>query len=185
MPRQAKGKTKQTPTAPTPNAGAVSKAKAAFDEYRRKMIGSSPGPGREGRDRKMGGFQPGEPVPMFPKPGSGAPGAFVPGSPWSGVVWPGGGTGPMPGTDVPFAESVGQMLRMGVTFATAIFAGGLQVMEGFTGSGRGSSSWPMPCSRGAHAEHDCGCYSRCSDECGCACYCEETDCCRVGVHNCC
>jgi hypothetical protein len=189
MPRLAKVKMKPTPAALKPDAGAVlNKAKAAFDEYRNKMTGASSGPGREGRAGKKRGFLPGGPVPMFPMPGWGAPPPYAPGSPWRGGAWPGAGAGPMPepAAAAPLAESVGQMLRMGVAFATAAFTAGLQVMEGFAGTGL-QSRWPMPYHQ-SEPECRCACGEGyvCGCECGCGCdsCCDEPDCCRVGVHNC-
>jgi len=197
MPRQAKAKAEPAPATRVSDAGTVlNKAKAAFDEYRKKITGAASNPGNECQTGKTRGRPPAGPFPMFPMPGWGAPAAPAPGSPWPGVVWPGGGPGPMsgPATAAPFAESVGQMLRMGVAFATAALAGGLQVMEGFAGPGRGPSPWPGSCPHGSHPECECGCHPGCGDECGCgcdcdcghacACCCEQTDCCRVGVHNC-
>lgn len=192
MPRPTKPKSEPMPAAAKTDAGtALNKAKAAFDEYRKKRSGTVSDPGRERHAEKEHVPPPAGPFPMFPVPGWGAPSQFAPGTPWSGAPWPGAGAGPMsgPAAAMPFAESVGQMLRMGVAFATAAFAGGLQVMEGFAGTGFGPAHGPMP---GHHGHPGCGCACGedcgccCESDCGCSCQCccDEADCCRVGVHNC-
>jgi hypothetical protein len=186
MPKQAKAAAAPTPAPAKPDAGAVlNKAKAAFDQYRKKTAGASSRSRKDDRHGPPHGFPPGTPFPAYPMPGWGAPPSPTQGAPWPGITWPtGGGQGPMPGPGAaaaPFAEGVGQMLRVGVAFATAAFASGLQVVQGFAGPMGGSSPWPMNQSHGGCCQSECGCdcgnECRCGDE-GCG------DCCHVGVRNC-
>jgi hypothetical protein len=195
MPKQAKAAPAPTPAPAKPDAGAVlNKAKAAFDQYRKKTAGT---PSRSRKDDRHGpphGFQPGTPFPAYPMPGWGAPPSPTQGAPWPGISWPtGGGPGPMPGpvaTVAPIAEGVGQMLRVGVAFATAAFASGLQVVQGFAGPMGGHSAWAMnqPHSGCCQAESGCGCGDESCCDSGCQRSCcgddECGDCCRVGVRNC-
>jgi hypothetical protein len=136
----------------------LNKAKAAYDQYRQRMPGPAGG----------GGFPALGPFPVFPPPGSG----MAPGSPQ-----PPAGLSFGAANTVPLAESVGQMLRLGVAFATATLAGGLQVMQGFAGPAYAPPQRPMG---------GCGCGDRCEDEysgCGCGCSCGG-DYCQDSVHNC-
>ena len=169
MPDSVTGQTTPAASSGTADAGAaLNKAKAAFDQYRQKMSGA---PG-------LGGSPAMGPFPVFPPPGAG----MAPGSPW-----PFAGASPGAPAAAPLAEGVGQLLRLGVAFATTALASGLQLMQGFSGVAHGSGPSPNPgfrcgCGRGYYDDGGCGSegYSRC--DCGCSCRCD--DCCRAGVHNC-
>jgi hypothetical protein len=166
---------KSSPATPSAPAAALNQAKAAFDQYRRKKV---PGPAPQGNAAAAAPAPPpGYPLPPWgvtPPPGAAGP---PPGPPWPASPSP----SPV-AMEGPFFESVGQMLRLGVAFATAAFAGGLQVMQGFTGPAMGggcgaptppggcAGGWPEPAR-------------------GCGCGCEPSGCgggppCRPGVHNC-
>ena len=195
MPKKTKAAAEAPPAPNKPDAGAVlNKAKAAFDQYRKKTAGAAPHSGKDDRHGPPRGFPPGMSFPAYPMPGWGAPPSPTPGAPWPGIPWPaGGGPGAMPGPGAaaaPIAEGVGQMLRVGVAFATAAFASGLQVVQGFAGPMGGHSPWPMAQSQCGCCQSECGC--DCGDECGCNCGCQRSccgdegcgDCCHVGVRNC-
>lgn len=131
--------------------GRVNPAKAAFEEYRKRMA-SQPGsdfPGNPGPRAHHPGEHswhphshgmgmprhPHEPPPPHAQPGSG----FRERAPEASLF-----------------ASVGKMLRLGVDVITAGLAGGLQLIEGFSGYGEycGESwSWHDPCC--------------CHDECCC------------------
>ena len=144
-------------------AAELNKAQAAHDQHSQKQAEAAAPP-------------PGVPGPGFPMPGWGAPLPLPPVPAWPGAGMPG-----MPGG--PLAQEIGQMLRLGVAFATAAFTGGLQVMQGFAGPGAGPLPQPPDrpgcgCGGGGSRADDHGC------GCGCECGCERTDCCHVGVRNC-
>src|ERR1039457_4094516 len=113
MPKKTKAAAQPPPAPNKPDAGAVlNKAKAAFDQYRKKTTGAPSRPGKDDRRGPPRGFPPGMPFPAYPMPGWGAPPSPTPGTPWPGISWPtGGGPGPMSGpggTAAPIAEGVGQ-----------------------------------------------------------------------------
>ena len=80
MPKKTKAAAAPVPAPGKPDAGAVlNKAKAAFDQYRKKTAGA---PSRSGKDDRHGpphGFPPGLPFPGYPMPGWGAPPSPAPG----------------------------------------------------------------------------------------------------------
>ncbi|MDD5673032.1 MAG: hypothetical protein PHC61_02625 [Chitinivibrionales bacterium] len=182
--------------APDAAAGSdpLNKARAAFEAYRKRVGGVKKplaGPSSVGASdhaAPAGGFPPQvAPGPMqmppmaWPQnPGKPFPQAPMP-MPFPGAMPGQMGAPAMPGMDSPLAQSIGTMLKVGVTFATAAFAGGLQVMQGFMGD-------PARCGE-EHWEHD-------RDERGCGCrpepFCgghyghhgHDSHCCNPGVHNC-
>jgi hypothetical protein len=157
----------------------LNQARAEFEKYRQRMgpywaaaAAPPPGPGMPLLGGPIpGAFAPG-PLPPYPGGGpfsyAGAPTAFPPQAAGSPI----GGSGPL-------FENIGRMLQMGVAFATTAFAGGMQLMQGFSGQ-----------SRGGHHEHPCQCAPVHSGECDChpddhACCCDDYDCCCTpGVSNC-
>ena len=158
------------PAAPAAGPSAAENVRAAFDRYREQMKGKA-----QATESKLGASP--SPAPMFafqPVPGQ-VPGA-VPWMPMQSL--PSGATG-----QTPLFESVGQMLRLGVSLANAVFAGGLQLMQGFNGPMMGPAMMPGPWGGpfgGECRPHGmCGCgwepESCGSHSCGC----------HPGVHNCC
>lgn len=196
MPKSSKASAPPLPAAAKPDAGAVlNKARAAFDQYRKKMTDQAAAR-KEGWGGPAPGFPPGMPFPPgMAMPPWGPPPPAPTGTPY-GVPWPVPGpmVPPQPavgGTTGPLFESVGQMLQLGVAFATAAFAGGLQVMQGFAGPATGGVFGAMPAHGGCHPHphgcgDDCG-HAPCGD-CGRGRTCDYDDmcgdCCRPGVRNC-
>lgn len=170
MPKPAKS----SPATPSAPGAALNQAKAAFDQYRRKKAAVPAPQGNAAAAAPTPTSPPGYPLPPWgatPPPGAaGQP----PGLPWPTSP------NPSPVPEGPFFESVGQMLRLGVAFATAAFAGGLQVMQGFTGPAMDGGCHrpvpPGPCAGGwPEPARGCGCESSC---------CAGGPPCRPGVHNC-
>lgn len=182
------------PINPAPAQGdKLNKARAEFQKYRQRMQGAEQA-------------QPVSPIgPAAAMPTGGAfPGAYVAGSipPWptqpmgpSASMPPGmpfmpppmspfgpsfqGSPAPFAGSG-PFFESVGKMLQMGVAFATMAFAGGTQMMQGFSGMPGGYRD--DCCQPRGPRQHDC-CEDdhRHRDEC---CEPERDCCCNPGINNC-
>jgi hypothetical protein len=198
MPKKTKAPAPPPPaTEAKSDAGAVlNKARAAFDQYRKKATAHEGAARPPGWGAPLPGFPPGVPFPPGAMPAWGPPPPVATGLP-SGIPWPiPGSAAPLPAAGAPAGplfESVGQMLQLGVAFATAAFAGGLQVMQGFTGPLGAANAWPMPsqgggghpcgcgCDCGQPSRHDChggcSCSNCCEDQCG-------DCCCRPGVRNC-
>lgn len=185
-----------TNTAASTGAGGekLSKARAEFDKYRARMGEARSGVSPEGPFGKG--------MPMFP--GAQAPGNPSPFSPFYGSPFtmpqypmppfqPGGQMGPPQPGMPPFAgsgplfENIGRMMQMGVTFATAAFAGGMQMMQGFGGAPYGGlHSGPGHhgnCESEPHQRQlrgDCGCHDdHCEDSHG-----HDDCCCNPGVSDC-
>ncbi len=157
----------------------LNQARAEFEKYRQRMnaYGQAPaapvlGPGMP----LFGGSFPWPHAagPMPPLPGQGpfpypgAPTTLLP----QGVGSPFAGGGPL-------FENIGRMLQMGVAFATTAFAGGVQVLQGFSGSPTGGHH--ESCCQPTRMHHDeCGCH-----HVDCDCCCDDHDCCcSPGVSNC-
>ncbi len=154
--------------APAPDAAAspAENVRAAFDRYRQEMKGKAKcAEGKIGASPSAAGMFAYQPfpgqatVPMPLMPGSPAPAA------------PAGSSTAQP----PLFESVGQMLRLGVSLANAVFASGLQVMQGFNGPEMAPGPWGGECRPhgmwGCGPVGECGCHAH---SCGC----------HPGVHNC-
>lgn len=121
----------------------VNPAKAAFEEYRRRMAShaTSAAPGSPGPRTRRPGEYPWHPHDQ----GMGMPGHSHGDSPPR--VHPGVVPRETASEGSLFA-GVGKMLRLGVDVITAGLAGGLQLIEGFSGYGeyRGESwTWDDPC----------------------------------------
>ncbi len=201
MPPENKGKTDAPPEAS--ESSPVNKARAAFEEYRKKYAAqgeaasSGSHVGAPGHAAGAHTHFPGMPVqPPFPGMNPPLMQAMPMGVP---PYFPGAGSpgpapvSPIPGVDPQLFTNVGKMLSLGVTFATSVLMGGLQVMQGFTGSRSGCGE-PMHGSCGCEPHHGgchdyCGCgreahHGGCHDSCGCGCDGFDSCCCHPGVHNC-
>jgi hypothetical protein len=191
------------PKAPAPTeppadpAVTLNKARAAFERYRQKAPRAEPAPAPAGWTIPVPGLPPGTPFPPAAVPPWGTP-PMGPTTPPTSLPWPFPGNAAPVAAAGPLAASVGQMLQLGVAFATAAFAGGLQVLQGFTGSMSPAVGWGAPGPRGPHAAAGCGggcggtcsadchcgdCDCDCDCDCGCAAPCRGTGC-RPGVRNC-
>jgi hypothetical protein len=155
---------------PQSGASATENVRAAFDRYRQQMKGKG-----LGCESQIGASS--NPVPMFPLGGlAGQPPGVTP---WMALPAP--PSGASAAQQAPFFESVGQMLRLGVSLASAVFAGGLQIMQGFNGPAMTPGPGPWAgCGGGECPPHGmCGCGG--SPECAC---CQHPCGCHPGVHNC-
>lgn len=182
--------TKKKPEAATPAEPTAeeTKAQAAFEEYKKRMDGFQ-ARGTRGRDANVG-----QPLPPPYRPGM--PGSHPSGMPgWAFSPPP--GVMPQPpahqfttpkqpnislGSGGVLFESLGNMIRLGVDVLNAGLAGGLQIIEGFSGqescdcdSCRHGSPYhhPHDYSHGHHGYGDC-CCNHGDPSCGC----------NPSVHNC-
>lgn len=169
-----------------PSSGAdekLNKARAEFEKYRNRMSGRMGEP-------MASPLGPGRPIL-----GGKFPGAYVPGT----MPFPFGAPGPMPPQGLPSAfagsgplfENVGKMLQMGMAFATAVFAGGMQALQGFSGAPMSakpcschSQSMPMPHGGECGCQHEDSCHGDYHDSCRGSCACDCECCCNPGVSNC-
>jgi|SRR3990172_2053380 len=169
---------------PSGFASHESKAKAAFDEYKKRMEAAGCAAG--GTSMHLGqpfippypygmpawSYPPPPPPMMMPQP---------PGPPPSAPHHP----GPSIGSGKSLFESIGNMIRLGIETANAGLAGGAEMMRGV--SGTGFQGWdphdhhpaPYPYSSGCGEHHGCGenhgcgshgyrnCCEVCNSGCGC------------------
>jgi hypothetical protein len=179
----------------------LNKARAEFQKYRQRMQGAeqprpfSPmgsaataGPSTAAA-MPAGGAFPGAyvagSIPPWPAQPMGSPASMPQGMPFMPQPMPGfgpsfqGGPAPFAGSG-PFFESVGKMLQMGVAFATMAFAGGTQMMQGFSGMPGG---YRDDCCQPRQSRHHGCCEDdhHHRDEC-----CEPAHdcCCNPGINNC-
>lgn len=170
------------------NESKMNSAKAAFEEYKKKM-------GTSYRDPVVGNkeIKPEPPfgspymynIPQhsFPNPMTGMPYSLFPG-------YPNVGQPPVfKVTERPLFENLGNMMRLGMDLINSALAGGVQMLGEFSGSG-------FDCSCSHRSYHGDACCSQqsncCHDQCVCCrgygdCY-RETNgdsCCTPGVHGCC
>ncbi|PXF58391.1 MAG: hypothetical protein C4B58_06700 [Deltaproteobacteria bacterium] len=172
-----------TPNQPETNetpGGALheNRAKAAFEEYKKRMAASH---------RTMPGNMESNPGHPFTHPYAyGMPGWPYP--PPGGMPHPTLAQQPYPDPASPLKtsggslfESVGNMIRLGVDLANATLAGGVQLLEGFSGQ-RGYYEGPYPDSR-YWGQNSC-CCDPCSNQHGYVNCCCDYCCCNPSVNNC-
>lgn len=152
----------------------VNKAKAAFEEYKKRTAASADK--MWSKDVKFKQPLTGQPLmqpfmnmpqPPFAAPSGSMSQPFLYNS--QAPYIPAGLSG------APLFNSIGSMLRLGVDFINASLAGGLQLMEGFSGGG--------DCCGSSYT--GCSCCSEPVCCCGDASCCEPCSCCNPSVHNCC
>jgi hypothetical protein len=159
----------------------LNKARAEFEKYRQRMSASGPMPATpplgRGTPIFFGGALPPGPYPAGPlTPPAPGPMPFPYGSP--AMMPPQAMPNPFAGSG-PFFENVGKMLHMGVAFATTAFAGGMQVLQGFSGAPMGG--YHGDCCQPTPMRHnnECCCQPRHDDCCD-----HQDSCCNPGVGNC-
>lgn len=185
--KKSSTKTKAAKASATPK-----RAKAAFDDYRKRMAAASPmgmmpdgaytaphaNPFASGAPNAYG--MPGWPYPAHPSGMTGPP--WAPASTHATM-----GTGAALSKEVPtgsFFESVATLLRLGVDFANASLAGGMQILYGYAGKG-GCDATAHHTMQHGYGHHCCCCQTpHYQGNYGCCCECGHDCCCTPGVHNC-
>lgn len=172
----------------------LTKARAEFEKFRRERAasrGTQPPHSRLGPSTSPRGIpMPGRmSMPRMDWPAMGPGGSMpfaVPPMPSSDEMPQSGIPYPLPiGNQGPLFENIGKMLHLGVALATNAFAGGLQVLQGFSGASGGCGCYEGSAHpHQGHMIHGC-CHGdwHGHDYCGC-CH-EHHGCCHPGVHNCC
>jgi hypothetical protein len=186
------------PAAAQPAPGdKLNKARAEFEKYRQRMQATEPprpatprGPGMPmGPALPINGAFPGASiagaVPSWPAQPAHPFSQGLPLMPplQSGAPFFQNGPAPFTGSG-PFFESLGKMLQMGVAFATTAFAGGTQMLQGFSGMPYGRES--------GHGGHNGCCGDGHHDDCcddnhghhDSCCEPHHECCCNPGLNNC-
>ena len=156
----------------------MNKAKAAFAEYKKKMFAP---------------YEAGAPAEMKPGGPFGSPTMYGPPSypfpsppfqnPMAGMHHPSGMPlppfGPSPVLRGSLFENLGNLMRLGVDFLNCALAGGIQMVEGFSGTPHGDRDEPCGC----HPDDDYHGYCSCHHGYR-HCCCETECCCNPSVHGC-
>ena len=175
--KKTKTEVKKIVAAPPEEKIKVNKAKAAFDEYRKKMEASKmAAPRIESRSAAPFASPSFHGMPFMPHEAHQA--GMPPYLPHQAI--------PSPAIMIPrgsLFEGIGSMLRLGVDVMNAGLAGGLQLMEGFSHHESGCCQPHHETSCCDHSPTYHGHSDRCCNTSCCSTSCDC--CCNPGVNNCC